>query len=77
MPWERKWHEKKTKPNSESCGDRHERDRMKRLRRHSQKARRRKEIAESNIPDSEGEENLKKGLIITVKHSTKVKKDKN
>lgn len=65
------------KLNFEFCGDRYERDRMKRLRRYSQKVRRRKEIVESNILDSEGEENFKKGLIIIVKYSIKVKKDKN
>ena len=75
-PWKRKCHKKKIKPKCESFGDQHERDRKRRMGRHSQKARRRKETGENNVPETEKEENFKKELITTVKHSTKFKKDK-
>ena len=48
----------------------------RRLRRHKEKAKRRKETGEHDIPEMEGEERFK-GLISSVKHSTKGKKDEN
>lgn len=50
LPWKRQCHEKKTKLKFESLGDQHERDRNRRLKRHSWKVRRRQETGKKQCP---------------------------